>query len=180
MTICVVKHDPNWAKEFEYEAKKILNQLGNIVNHIHHIGSTAVPGLMAKPIIDMLLDVKNLADLDQQNNKLENLGYEVMGEFGILGRRYFRKGSDLRTHHLHAFKAGDSNLIRHLAFRDYLIQHKTVADEYGKLKFHIAKRCNNGIADYCDEKNDFVKYHEAIALEWYQDRKKLKLGVRMM
>lgn len=171
MIVTVVKHDPDWPHKFEMEAKAIQHQIGSVINDIHHIGSTSVPGLMAKPVIDMLLDVSGLADLDNQSYKLEGLGYEAMGECGIAGRRYFRKGGDNRTHHVHAFKTGDANLIRHIAFRDYLIAHKEVAAAYGALKSDIAKRCNNDIEQYWKQKDGFIKYHEVIALEWYKKSK---------
>ena len=166
MIVEVVKYDPNWITEFEKESKELENQIGEIINNIYHIGSTAVPGLKAKPIIDMILDVKSLSELDSQNSKLGNLGYEGMGENGIIGRRFYKKGGNNRTHQIHAFKSGDPNIIRHLAFRDYLIEHKEIAIEYGELKFEIAQRVNNDIGKYCDEKDDFIKHHEIIALNW--------------
>lgn len=168
MLITVVKHNPNWVNEFKSESKKLQDLLGDIISHIHHIGSTAVPNLMAKPIIDIMLDIRDLDRLDTKSAGMKNLGYEVVGEGGITGRRYFRKGGDNRTHQIHAFKSGDPNLIRHLVFRDYLKAHKKIAEEYGKLKLSIALRCNNDIEQYCDEKDDFVKYHEAKALKWYR------------
>ena len=170
MKVVVVKYTPNWIKKFEAESAKLQNQIGSIINNIYHIGSTSVPNLMAKPIIDILLDVKNLSQLDGKNSIWENLGYEVMGEYGISGRRYFRKGGDHRTHHVHAFKSGDANLLRHIAFRDYLVAHKKVADEYGQLKLDISRRCGNDMAQYCDEKDAFVKHHEALALKWFAHR----------
>ena len=169
MIVTVVSYNPKWIQEFEKESKRLQNQIGDNINNIYHIGSTAVPDLKAKPIIDIMLDVKNLVDLDNHSHIFKQLGYEVMGELGIPGRRYFRKGGDNRTHQIHAFKAGDSNLIRHLAFRDYLIKHKKVADEYGALKFQIAQTCNNDIEKYGDEKDAFVQYHESIALKWYTE-----------
>lgn len=171
MLVTVVEYNPLWGELFNEEAEQLKFILGDIANHIYHIGSTAVPGLMAKPIIDIMLDVISLKHLDVKNEAFEKLGYEVKGEFGIPGRRYFRKGGDHRTHQIHAFKSGDSNLIRHLVFRDYLIAHKKTANEYGKLKFDIAKKCNNDIEKYCDEKDSFVKHHEAKALEWYKGLK---------
>jgi len=170
MIVKVVKYNPKWIEEFEKESKELENQIGNITNNIYHIGSTAVPGLKAKPIIDIILGVKSLALLDSNNSKLESLGYEAMGELGIKGRRYFRKGGDNRTHQIHAFKSGDSNIIRHLAFRDYLIEHTEIAKEYGELKYNIAQKCNNDIEKYCDEKDAFVEYHEVIALKWYNKK----------
>jgi GrpB-like predicted nucleotidyltransferase (UPF0157 family) len=131
---------------------------------IHHIGSTAVPGLAAKPIIDILMEVTALEELDALNQRMESIGYTPKGEFGIPGRRYFQKGGDDRTHHLHAFARGDFNLARHLAFRDYLRGHPEVAREYGELKRAVAKTCENDIGRYCDGKDAFVKDIESIAI----------------
>lgn len=170
MQIIVVPYDSHWPEAFNYEAKQIKMILKEVPFNIHHIGSTSVPGLMAKPIIDMLLDVADLNSLDAYDYEFEKLGYEAMGENGISGRRYFRKGGDQRTHQLHAFQSGNPHLARHLAFRDYLIAHKEVAEEYGKLKFSIAQSCDNDIEKYCDRKDPFIKYHEAKALKWYQER----------
>lgn len=170
MIVKIEKYNPQWAEGFKNESKELKNAIGSIINDIHHIGSTAVPGLKAKPIIDIILDVKDLVILDNHNYKLESIGYKAMGEFGIKGRRYFRKGGNNRTHQIHAFKFGDSNIIRHLAFRDYLIQNEKIAIKYGTLKSDIAKKCNNDIEKYCDEKDAFIKHHEAIALKWYKNK----------
>ena len=169
MIVEVVKHNSKWIEAFANESKELEKLLESTLNKIHHIGSTAVPGLMAKPIIDIMLDVGDLAELDNQSYKLENIGYEGFGENGIAGRRYFRKGGINRTHQIHAFQANDPNLVRHIAFRDYLIAHKTVAKEYGELKLDIANSCNNDIEKYCDGKDSFIKHHEALAVEWYKD-----------
>lgn len=168
MFIYVVQYNPEWPIAFRKEADAIKNILRGQVNYIHHIGSTSVPGLMAKPIIDIMLDVVDLDFLDSQSTAFEALGYEVKGELGIPGRRYFRKGGDNRTHQIHAFKTGDENLIRHLAFKEYLIAHPEVAKAYGHLKYQIAQTCNHDIEKYSDEKDPFIKEHEAKALEWYK------------
>ena len=115
---------------FEAEAGLVRSVLGNTAIAIHHIGSTAVAGLPAKPIIDMLFEVAVLQQLDGFNNTMVGIGYEPMGEFGIPGRRYFRKGGDNRIHQIHAFASGDFNLTRHLAFRDYLRTNPAAAAEY--------------------------------------------------
>ncbi len=168
MQVIVVPYNPKWVQKFETEAKVIQNQIGGIINAIHHIGSTSVPNLMAKPIIDIILDVDDLKALDQQTNKLEQLGYEAMGEYGIVGRRYFRKGGDHRTHHIHAFQSGDPNIMRHLAFRDYLIQHPSIAKAYEALKLEVAEHCNHDMGKYCDGKDAFIKHHETLAIKWFQ------------
>ena len=116
-----------------------------------------------------MLEVSSLVDLDEKADRLENLGYEVMGEFGITGRRYFRKGQATRTHHIHAFVVRDPHIARHLAFRDYLIAHQEIATQYGKLKTQLAATFANDNDGYCTGKDDFVKYHEAEALNWIRD-----------
>ncbi|MEO0790629.1 MAG: GrpB family protein, partial [Bacteroidota bacterium] len=120
-----------------------------------------------KSVIDMLMEVKDLERLDQQNLAMEKLGYEVMGEYGIAGRRYFRKGHPLRTHHLHAFASGDSNILRHIAFRDYLVAHSEIARAYADLKRDVAKHCNGDMGEYCEGKEAFIKHYEAVAINWY-------------
>lgn len=170
MLIKVVPYNPQWPDQFQREASSIQHQLQDGVVHIHHIGSTSVPGLMAKPIIDIILEVRDLASLDRQQAKMEEIGYEVMGEYGISGRRYFRKGGDQRTHHVHAFATGDPHIKRHLAFRDYLIAHKEVAKAYGELKREIASRIQHSMEHYGDAKGPFVQEHEAKALRWYDEQ----------
>lgn len=102
MKVEVVDYRPEWAEMYAAEAEKIRAVLGENLIEIHHIGSTAVKGLKAKPIIDILAVVSDLVSLDGKNSEFEKAGYECMGEFGIRGRRYFRKGEEIRTHQIHA------------------------------------------------------------------------------
>ncbi|NBB81086.1 MAG: GrpB family protein, partial [Verrucomicrobia bacterium] len=120
MKIEVTPYRSRWASDFEIEKNAIRGAVGNVAVGVHHIGSTAVVGLAAKPIIDIMLEVGDLTELDACAGNIESLGYEALGELGISGRRYFRKGRDHRTHQIHAFQTSDPNLLRHLAFRDYL------------------------------------------------------------
>ena len=167
MNIVVVEYDPSWPARFSEESSTLKDLLGHHVIKIHHIGSTSVPGLRAKPVIDILMEVPDIKQLDRCNMLLEEIGYEVMGEYGIPGRRYFRKGGNKRTRHIHAFQTGDPNLIRHLAFREYLIHHKQIAREYGELKSRIALMCANDIGNYSDLKDPFIQLHEKKAVDWY-------------
>ena len=96
----IVGYDPSWEEKFNREARLIEEILGGELVAIHHIGSTAVKGLAAKPIIDIMPVVKDVSRADGFNARFEEIGYEAMGEFGIAGRRYFRKGGDERTHQL--------------------------------------------------------------------------------
>jgi GrpB-like predicted nucleotidyltransferase (UPF0157 family) len=168
MIIRVVPYDQDWPTRYDAETKRIRAALGELITSIHHIGSTAVPGLSAKPIIDILLEVSELAELDAQSPRMESLGYEAKGEFGIAGRRYFRKDDELgmRSHQVHAFAATALQVARHIAFRDYLIEHAAVAREYAELKQRLAGQFPNDITSYTAGKASFVKHHESEALAW--------------
>src|ERR671921_2732344 len=99
----VVPHNPRWREAFEAEARQVAAALGENVVAIHHIGSTAIPNIYAKPVIDLLVEVRDITEADGRSSAMESLGYEVMGEYGIPGRRYFRKDDrqGVRTHNLH-------------------------------------------------------------------------------
>lgn len=164
----VVAYDPVWVSKFDSEQSLLKQALGHIAIKVEHIGSTAVPGLSAKPVIDILVEVPDLSKLESRSRQLESIGYVVMGENGIAGRRYFQKGGDNRSHHVHAFEAGDTHLMRHRAFRDYLIENADVSIEYGMLKKEAALACGNDINVYMSLKNSFIAHHEALAVEWYE------------
>jgi GrpB-like predicted nucleotidyltransferase (UPF0157 family) len=166
--ILVVEHSVDWANSFEREANRIGLALGAIVVRIHHIGSTAISHTKAKPVIDMLLEITTLESLDQKNHLMEALGYEVKGEFGIADRRYFRMDDAIgkRTHQVHAFEAGVQNVVRHIAFRDYMRAHPSIAIEYGELKERLARENPNDMEAYVGGKDAFVKEHERRALLW--------------
>ncbi|ASN07426.1 hypothetical protein CFK40_15980 [Virgibacillus necropolis] len=169
MNVVVTKYDENWVKLFDEEAAKIREVLSDEIVDIHHIGSTAVPGLQAKPIIDIMPTVKDIERLDTYNTKMAEIGYEPLGENGIPGRRYFRKGGENRTHQIHTFQSdNDSEIERHIAVRDYLRSHKKDLLEYGKLKEQLASEFPKDIEGYCDGKDDFVKKLERKAVEWRQ------------
>jgi len=170
MKIEVVPYRPEWAEAFEEEKKAILALGMPGISQVHHIGSTSVNELPAKPIIDIMVEAESLEELDRQKEKIESLGYEAMGEFGIAGRRYYRKGGNNRTHQIHAFQKEDPSLMRHLAYRDYLSAHPEVKKEYGDLKIEVASQCENDIDRYCDGKENFIKLHESKALEWMNQK----------
>ena len=122
--ITVVPHDAAWAAEFDRASRLVADACGHRLIEIHHIGSTAIPGIYAKPVIDMLAVVDDVTRLDACNPQVAALGYEPMGEFGIPGRRYFRRddAAGVRTHQVHAFEAGSPDVTRHLAFRDSCVR----------------------------------------------------------
>lgn len=166
--ITVLNYDPEWPLKYERERKAIAEILDGNGISIYHIGSTSVPGLAAKPIIDMMAVVRSLEKVDDARGKFSELGYECLGEFGIAGRRYFRKGGDERTHQIHIFQADDwNNIGRHLAFRDYMRTHEKERAEYAKIKTALAQRFPYDIDGYCDGKDAFVREMEKRALLEY-------------
>ena len=152
----VVDYDPTWPQQFQSEAELIKPLFGDNLAALYHIGSTAVPGLSAKPTIDMLLEVKNITLTDTANDAMKNVGYEAWGEYGMPGRRFFIKGKDKRTHHIHAFQTGNAEIKRHLDYRDYLIANPNAAKEYAALKIRLAENFRNNRRAYVEGKQDFI------------------------
>ena len=167
--IVVVPHDPAWGRAFAAEARAIRAALGENCLAVCHIGSTAVEGLWAKPILDLLPVVRDLKAVDSRRDALTALGYEYLGEFGIPGRRYLRKGGDHRTHQVHLFgRESRDEIRRHLAVPAYLRCHPDAARDYAQLKRRLARRFPRDIDGYCDGKDAFVKALERAALDWWE------------
>lgn len=169
----VIDYKKSWIDDYNAEADVLRNSIGILKPVIHHTGSTSVSGLSAKPLIDILIEVDEVSCLDDHVKNLEAIGYHGYGENGIPGRRYFEKGGDDRTHQIHAFKRGSFNVTRHLAFRDYLVNHPHIAHEYALLKKQVAETCNNDMGRYCDGKDDFIKRHERLAVDWYSHNNRI-------
>jgi GrpB-like predicted nucleotidyltransferase (UPF0157 family) len=159
--IDVVPYNPTWPLLFAEEAAHIRQALGENCLIIHHIGSTAVSGLAAKPVIDMIPVVKDIRMVDHANPAMEALGYEAKGEFGMLFRRYFQKGGNQRTHNIHVYEEGNPEIERHLNFRDWLRGHEDDREAYARIKEELAKQYPNDILSYCIGKEQFVGSIEA-------------------
>ena len=153
----VVPPDPAWAEGYRRERALLMPVFGPLLVELHHIGSTAVEGLWAKPILDLMPVVTSLEAVDRLDPELEALGYQCMGEFGIPGRRYFRKGGDHRTHQLHV--------------RDYLRACPAEREAYGARKRWLAGQYPEDIEGYCDGKDAFVRALERRALDWYDEKR---------
>ena len=111
--------------------------------------------------------VRNLERVDAEKAAFEGIGYEYLGEWGLPGRRYLRKGGDERTHQIHIFPESQTDDIdRHLAVRDYLRTHKDACDAYAGLKQSLAEKYPYDIDGYCDGKDGFMKRLEEKALSW--------------
>lgn len=131
MRVIVTEYQPAWVEQFEEEAQALKQILKENCLKVEHIGSTSVPNLAAKPIIDFLVIVEEIEKVDLLQGEFERIGYEYMGEFGLSGRRYLRKGPIKRTHHVHIYQFDNTQeILRHLAFRNYLRENPAIATTY--------------------------------------------------
>ncbi|PSL40445.1 GrpB-like predicted nucleotidyltransferase (UPF0157 family) [Planomicrobium soli] len=152
----VVEYDPAWKKQFEIAASEIRKVLGEGCLTVYHIGSTSVQGMAAKPVIDLMPIVRDIEKIDDFNLELMELGYVAKGENGLAGRRYFEKGGDERTHHVHIYQEGSKEIVRHLAFCSYLQENPHAAEEYSRLKKKLAREYPDNIELYIEGKEFLV------------------------
>ncbi len=147
-----------WLSLYEEEAERIRSACGSVIVAIEHVGSTAVPGLAAKPILDIMPGLTRVENGHATVEPMKKLGYEYFGEFGIPGRFYFTRHHDGRcVVHVHMFEVGTEEWERHLLFRDYLRQHADVTAEYETLKKKLSARCRPDRTAYTDGKTEFIK-----------------------
>jgi GrpB-like predicted nucleotidyltransferase (UPF0157 family) len=167
----VVPYDPHWRVLFERAARELVEVFGEEVVAIHHVGSTAIPNVSAKPIIDVLVEVRRIEKIDEFNPEMIERGYLPKGEFGIAGRRFFIKGDEeQRSHHIHVFQTENPEFERHIAFRNYMIAHPEEAAAYGRLKEELARRFPHDIEGYMAGKDAFIKEIERKAQTWKKRR----------
>jgi GrpB-like predicted nucleotidyltransferase (UPF0157 family) len=153
--------NPDWLNLFEIEKDKIVNQVGIInITRIEHIGSTAVPDLPAKPVIDILLEVTDTADISILTMKLKRAGYHCIPKpenpppHLMFVRGYTLKGFSGQVFHIHVRYSGDQDEI---IFRDYLIQHPGTAEAYACLKIKLAEIYKNDRERYTENKGEFIR-----------------------
>lgn len=178
VTIIVVPYDPAWPEMYRQEAERLLPIFGDQLLDMYHVGSTAVPGLEAKPIIDIMITVPDISKVDELNEAMIGLGYAPKGEFGIAGRRFFskRNAEGDRTHHVHVYEPDNPEVERHLDFRDYLIAHPETAAQYVQLKQGLAERFRHERANYTNGKSDFIQAVELKAKEWRERSREWEVG----
>lgn len=168
MTVKAIKpFDPRWAGDYASEAAKLRMALAPLPVIIDHIGSAAVEGLAAKPLVDILVQIADLKNIDDRMTRFEEMGYDARGEYGIAGRRYFSKDFSagiVTGFHVHAFEKGHYQARRHLAFRDCMRMRPDLARAYANLKRRIASRDGQLPADYARKKASYVDLIADIAV----------------
>lgn len=168
--LIIVDYDPTWPERFQQERARLLAVLAVSVQTIEHIGSTSVPGLAAKPVIDIMIGVRDLAEAEQPCiAAIVGLGYEYVPDYEdeMPDRRYFRKNDadGVRTHHLHLWPVDHPDYERHIVFRDYLRTHPDEAAAYEAVKRDLITQYDNG-NDYAEAKSVFVLPCEKRAFAW--------------
>jgi len=154
--IIVEPYNPEWPCTFEKLRDFVLPVLADIIVTIEHVGSTSVPGLAAKPIIDMDVVVPTQAEIEPAVQRLATLGYVHQGDLGVPGREAFVAPADKPVHHLYVCTEANNEYRRHVLFRDHLRKHPEVAKRYGELKQKLAQIFQNDRVGYTDAKSEFV------------------------
>ncbi|MEO8287786.1 MAG: GrpB family protein [Chloroflexota bacterium] len=162
--IIIEEYNSDWPEKYRKEMADIVQAIGPYIATIEHVGSTSVPGLAAKPIIDIGIDLNTYPLPEEAIAAIEALGYEHMGELGIPERHYFRKGVP-RSHQVHSYSPGNVEWEAHILFRDYLRSHPEAARRYEQLKRELAAR-HTDVNAYAEDKTDFIKETLAKAREW--------------
>jgi GrpB-like predicted nucleotidyltransferase (UPF0157 family) len=155
--VVIVDYDPSWPATFQRLRDRLAATLGPLAVAIEHVGSTAVPGLAAKPIIDLDVVIADRADLPAVIQRLQPLGYHHEGDLGVPGRQAFTTPAGAPPHHLYVCAVGAAALDRHLAFRDALRADPAAAGAYGDLKRSLAARLSHDRVAYTEAKSAFVE-----------------------
>ena len=154
-TVRLIHYTPEWKRLFEEEKRRLLAAVGSFILDIQHVGSTSIPGMAAKPILDIAIGVRNFEEARCCISPIEALGYEYKGEMGIPCRHFFVKG-DPRTHHIHMNELGNQDWNNQIAFRDFLIRHPETARDYAQLKRELARRYPMDRPAYLSGKAPFI------------------------
>ncbi len=157
--VVVLPYDEAWKKDFEEIKAELMAVLDGLVLSVEHVGSTSVPGLAAKPIIDIDVIIEDTDCFEKVKTALETIGYQHEGDLGIPGREAFKyHGKEhLRKHHLYVCAKDSDELKRHLSFRDYLRTHPEAVKEYGRIKEEGARLYPNDIDSYIEYKAPFIQ-----------------------
>ena len=166
----ILSYDETWISLFKAEAEALKLLFAENLIAIHHIGSTSIPGLAAKPIIDIMAIVKEIGVVDSLEELLSAQDYQGLGEYGIPGRRFFRKGGQDRRYHLHVFQQDNPEIKRHLTFRDFMRQHPQLVKEYSQLKQQTAEDAPYDLQGYSSMKDQFIDRINKMAIQEIENK----------
>ena len=152
----VVEHDPDWPGQFARIRDRVTPALDTVEHRVEHVGSTAVPGLAAKPIVDLDVVVAE-ADVDRTVTLLASLGYRHVGDLGIAGREALLPPAGEPYHHLYVVVDGSAALADHVDLRDYLVSHPAAAQRYTRRKYELAHLLETDRDEYVRQKGDIVE-----------------------
>ena len=157
-TVRLVPHENVWAENFKNEKEILQKALGDLAIDIQHVGSTSIPNIMAKPILDVGVGVKDMEAILATIPLLQQAGYDVANKIEEKGEVLGRRGGDeIRTHLIHVDIIGSKNWENHIIFRDYLLAHPEAAKEYEQLKLKNQKEFTHDRKGYVNAKNEFVQ-----------------------
>jgi GrpB-like predicted nucleotidyltransferase (UPF0157 family) len=166
--VVIVPYDPEWPQLFSELGAALRGALGSVALRIDHIGSTSIPGLEAKPIIDVQISVESFEPLDAFRVPLESIGLVHRADNPDLSKRYFRESPGARRTHVHVRRAGSFSEQLALLFRDYLRAHTRDARRYGEIKRQVAREHGDDRRAYNDAKAAFIWEIVAQAQRWSQ------------
>lgn len=170
----LIEYNPKWRLSFEREAKKLKKIFGQDCIDIQHVGSTAIPKILAKPIIDIVIVVPSLYKARRYKKKLREIGYEINKNDTKKERLFFTKGPERkRTHHLHISEIGSGYAEDMILFRDYLCRHKDIAKKYSELKKRLAKKYQNAREIYTEKKKKLIEEVVKKAKKLLRQRQKI-------
>lgn len=163
--LVVKPYDSAWAYEFERLKEYIEDHAGDLIEHVHHVGSTSVVGLFAKPILDVDIEIGSYDVFERLVERLASAGWRHAGDFGIADREAFKPTRPLgfMQHHLYVCPSTSRELRRHLMLRDRLREDAAARHEYGQLKLRLAQMHTNDIGAYIDGKTAFIEQQLKIA-----------------
>lgn len=157
LEVNLYEYDPKWEDQYTYERKRIIDAIGDKIEGIEHIGSTSIKGLNAKPIIDILVGVKDLSQFSALTEPLSNIDFDFVPKPEFKDRMFFRKGEwGSGTCHLHVCEMGGSEWTEKLLFRDYLRKYREAAEDYAKLKMGLALLYKKDRSTYTQHKAPFI------------------------
>ena len=163
----IVDYDPNWKNQYKEEAAQIKAILGDNFAGAYHIGSTVMKNMKAQPIIDILVVVKKAHLADSKISEFTEAGYEYKGEYGVENRRFFVKGGNNPTCHIHMFEEKvPKDITRFFAVSNYIARHEDERKKYESVKVDLAGKYADDYDAYCKGKREYINSIEGKAMEW--------------